>query len=58
MSEKKTARLVPVLVEKRGKWVSGFKILSPDTGNELQPHMTTKDAREFCKAQGWEVAYV
>lgn len=51
--DKKTATLVPTLVERRGKWVAGFKILDPDSGNELQPHMAVREAKAFCKKQGW-----
>ncbi len=59
---KKVAQLVPVRIERpafrNGKpsyiWRPGMKVITPE-GAEIQPYMATREARAFCKAEGWQV---
>lgn len=54
------AKLVPVRIEvaapRRGRpgyrWADGFKVVTP-AGHELQPWMTKREARKFCKDRRW-----
>ena len=58
------AQLVPVLIEKpafrHGKpsyvWRPGVKVVTPE-GQEMQPYMGVREARAFCKQQGWTTQY-
>jgi hypothetical protein len=51
------ASLIPVSMEiasgQSYRWVDGFKVINPK-GHELQPYMRKREARAFCKAQGWK----
>lgn len=55
------ATLVPVKIEVEQwrlgvcsyRWTEGRKIISP-TGREIQPHMRLRDARAYCRRQGWD----
>jgi hypothetical protein len=52
-----TATLVPTLMEGKAhgrthQWVEGFMVVNPQ-GRELQPYMRKREARRFCKSQGW-----
>lgn len=56
-----TATLIPTQMEvgctRHGKpsyrWVPALKVITPD-GKEIQPYMRIREARAFCKAQGWQ----
>ena len=52
-----TAVLNPVQVEvgspaKGYRWVNGFEIIQPN-GLALYPYMRIREAKKFCKDQGW-----
>lgn len=52
-----TAKLRRVMMEvgtgKPGyKWVEGYEVTQPN-GRALQPYMRKREAKKFCKAQGW-----
>jgi hypothetical protein len=59
------AALVPVRIEVaspcRGRpgyrWADGFKVITP-AGHEIQPWMTKREARAFCKARRWRPVVV
>ncbi len=59
------AKLVPVQVEvvsnvrgkPRWRWVDGFKVVTP-SGLEVLPHMRKREARRYCRENGWAVAEV